>query len=1038
MVSIKTSPAYLASNYLKLDASNDPLTNTLDGANFDFTGHAAIGADASVGATTILDIDETLVFVDTTGYGIFADLYLEPAGALSAATHLVAMDMQAQWNGAVDGSTHASVQGIKGEGINRSATQPINEIIGVYGKASNLGVSDVTEAIGGLFFVTNDDAIGTNLGDVANAYSILARAYTDKDTGVITDRYGLYIEDTTGGGLLTNQYGIYIEDMDSGSASGTVYSIYSLGGNVELTDGDLTTLGTISGGTLTDGTATITGGAISGSSLVIDSPTLVVNATGYENYVGIGTATPSQPLDVLLGANEVALITGNVTADMSYGLAIFAGTSATDYAFNVENQSGATSFFQIDGVGDINCYAGNITTTGTIGGINVTSGADPGHTHTATGLPDVETLSTSLTAGSVVFSDGSNLAEDNSNLFWDDTNNRLGIGTSTPVDTLTVSGNVDILHTSVEADDHALELDVDAAGYGDVKAIDINYCTGAIAMGQDEAVMLLNIAQCGATGGDVFGLEILATDSGSAGIYGLKTGAGIGPVHQDSGTFANPTTGTDNTPSTDVPAMIDGSTGTTTAIFENDNEYIIIGSATAFEEMEFILTTTANVSIKPTFWYSTAGTAQFTQFTPVDGTNGFKNTGVIAWDASDLTGHVADDVTGTFDIKIIRTRNNLTTSPILGYAKTAATTEYLWDKDGKITINNLESTVATGTAPFIVASTTLVSNLNADLLDSQEGSYYLDSANFTGTNWTDLTNSGDTTLHDHDGISENTTHRGSDGSDHSFIDQSVTSGSSPTLDGTNFTGIPDGAMDTDYVEVAGDTMTGALLIDGTADVIQLKVQGHSTQNANVFEVEDSDGVDVFTVDSGGNAFAKTGFYLVDGAKAYYGTGNDGEIYSSSDDLYIANVTQDKDIFFNVNDGGSTTTPLFIDGSTGNVGIGTTGPESALHVAGAINATPDTVGVHMGMSGAYAGIELFGTSGSSIDFNDTANQDAEFRLLHSSSTWKLRAGSGTNMIEINRSGNMGFFAASPVAKPTGVAVSAAGIHAALVSLGLIAA
>lgn len=36
------------------------------------------------------------------------------------------------------------------------------------------------------------------------------------------------------------------------------------------------------------------------------------------------------------------------------------------------------------------------------------------------------------TAGSVVFSDGSSVVEDNSNLFWDDTNNRLGVGTATP------------------------------------------------------------------------------------------------------------------------------------------------------------------------------------------------------------------------------------------------------------------------------------------------------------------------------------------------------------------------------------------------------------------------------------------------------------------------------------------------------------------------------------------------------------------------------------------------------------------------------
>ncbi|MEE8597968.1 MAG: hypothetical protein V3S69_00340, partial [Dehalococcoidales bacterium] len=41
-------------------------------------------------------------------------------------------------------------------------------------------------------------------------------------------------------------------------------------------------------------------------------------------------------------------------------------------------------------------------------------------------------------------------------------------------------------------------------------------------------------------------------------------------------------------------------------------------------------------------------------------------------------------------------------------------------------------------------------------------------ANVTETNLNTLTGSGDTTLHDHDGISENSTHRGSDGSDHSL------------------------------------------------------------------------------------------------------------------------------------------------------------------------------------------------------------------------------------------------------------------------------
>ncbi|MBD3312803.1 hypothetical protein GF352_05110, partial [archaeon] len=55
-----------------------------------------------------------------------------------------------------------------------------------------------------------------------------------------------------------------------------------------------------------------------------------------------------------------------------------------------------------------------------------------------------------------------------------------------------------------------------------------------------------------------------------------------------------------------------------------------------------------------------------------------------------------------------------------------------WDAgDYRITAETFESDVVTGTAPIVVASTTLVSNLNADLLDNQEGSYYLDYNNLT-------------------------------------------------------------------------------------------------------------------------------------------------------------------------------------------------------------------------------------------------------------------------------------------------------------------
>ena len=84
----------------------------------------------------------------------------------------------------------------------------------------------------------------------------------------------------------------------------------------------------------------------------------------------------------------------------------------------------------------IDIGSGNIDTTGTITGINITSWANPWHTHTSTSLPNVETLTTALTAGSVVFSDWTTLSQDNANIFWDIANKRLGIGTNTPTSAL--------------------------------------------------------------------------------------------------------------------------------------------------------------------------------------------------------------------------------------------------------------------------------------------------------------------------------------------------------------------------------------------------------------------------------------------------------------------------------------------------------------------------------------------------------------------------------------------------------------------------
>jgi len=97
--------------------------------------------------------------------------------------------------------------------------------------------------------------------------------------------------------------------------SGTYLSLD--GESIDVTNGtfDLTTTGDISVGaatvtSLTDGTATLTGGNLTGlGSLVVDTTTLVANASGYADKVGIGTADPEYPLEIV-GTDGVS---GSVT-----------------------------------------------------------------------------------------------------------------------------------------------------------------------------------------------------------------------------------------------------------------------------------------------------------------------------------------------------------------------------------------------------------------------------------------------------------------------------------------------------------------------------------------------------------------------------------------------------------------------------------------------------------------------------------------------------------------------------------------------------
>ena len=85
-----------------------------------------------------------------------------------------------------------------------------------------------------------------------------------------------------------------------------------------------------------------------------------------------------------------------------------------------------------------------------------------------------------------------------------------------------------------------------------------------------------------------------------------------------------------------------------------------------------------------------------------------------------------------------------------------------------------------------------------------------------------------------------------------------------------------------------------------------------------------------------------------------GADSDLSLTIDSTGAVIANTVQDTDMTFKVNDGGTTTTVMTIDGAESRVGIGTTTPTAKLEVNGTIKATSLETSVTGNLTGNVAG------------------------------------------------------------------------------------
>ena len=166
------------------------------------------------------------------------------------------------------------------------------------------------------------------------------------------------------------------------------------------------------------GGLTLSGGVLTGTSGTVTS------VTGTSPVVSSGGSTPTISMPAATTSVDGYLTSTDWTTFNNKGSGTVTSVSGTGTVNGITLTGTVTS-------------SGSLTLGGTLSGVNLTTqvtGTLPvanGGTGTAT----------AFTAGSVVFAGASGVyTQDNANLFWDNANDRLGIGTASPTYTFDVSG----------------------------------------------------------------------------------------------------------------------------------------------------------------------------------------------------------------------------------------------------------------------------------------------------------------------------------------------------------------------------------------------------------------------------------------------------------------------------------------------------------------------------------------------------------------------------------------------------------------------
>ncbi len=257
-------------------------------------------------------------------------------------------------------------------------------------------------------------------------------------------------------------------------------------------------------------------------------------------------------------------------------------------------------------------------------------------------------------------------------------------------------GTVRYEHTAGAGNTRAIELEIDANSFPSTHAVRVDLHATALAAGEVMIGYHVSADTSTSTGGMIEAVRVDKAGAGTAEVHALHIDPGIDVIHQETGTFGAIESAWEN--AVEVTSELND-TGTDLTLFSSNSDILYIGDAATFNELEVNLDTFAGgAGIKPTFEFSNDGAGGWDTFTPVDGTDGFRETGIIEWTIGDLTNWQTDTVNGVankFWIRITRTQVSVPTDPIEDTIQILMAAEFGWDEDGDIDVRQI---LASGTA----------------------------------------------------------------------------------------------------------------------------------------------------------------------------------------------------------------------------------------------------------------------------------------------------------------------------------------------------